>query len=55
MDQGSLSSNCVATEDCVGFEPPEATQTAAPEGVALSRMGWLGVRDDFRNWLIRAA
>jgi hypothetical protein len=26
-----------------------------PKPLDLLRMGWLGVRDDFRNWLIRAA
>jgi len=32
--------------------PPRAQ--CGPTSAAL-RLSWLGVRDDFRNWLIRAA
>ena len=30
-------------------------QLEAGEELGLMRSDWLGVRDDFRNWLIRAA
>jgi hypothetical protein len=40
-----VATEFVVDEDCVGLEPLEVAQTTAPEGVASTRMGWLGGRD----------
>jgi len=36
-------------------EPVEAWESGRPATSERSETKWLGVRDDFRNWLIRAA
>ena len=54
LDQAK-SGGALADEDCVGFEQLEVAQTTAFEGIAVTQMGWLAVRDGIRNWLVTAA
>ena len=45
FEQRCFATEFVVDEDCVGFEPLEVAQTIAFEGVASTRMDWLGGRD----------